>query len=117
MSEPESLSTELTTLFCALANRDRLHLLNVLLAQHADPGGADVLGTPINVLAREAELSRFAASRHLAILRESGLVAVDRVGLTALHRLTPARFELLEDWLFPYLDLVAPVTTGTVPAH
>ena len=117
MSEPESPSTELSTLFSALANRDRLHLLGVLLAHHAEPSGADVLGAPINVLAREAELSRFSASRHLAILRESGLVAVDRVGLTALHRLTPTRFELLEDWLFPYLDLVAPVTTGAVPGH
>ncbi|WP_425839987.1 ArsR/SmtB family transcription factor [Microbacterium sp. PA5] len=114
MSEPDDRDGDLDSLFHALANRDRLQLLQVLRAHRADHGDADSSGMPINALAQEAELSRFSASRHLAILRRCGLVTADRVGLSALHSLAPDRFEVIEDWLYPFLDATSASTADPV---
>lgn len=110
MSQADPMHPDVASVFLALANRDRLQLLHVMRTHHA-VHGADSPGMPINALAHEAELSRFSASRHLAILRQTGLVTADRVGLAVLHSLAPARFELLEDWLYPFLDLMEPSAT------
>lgn len=89
-------------LFAALANADRLAMLAVLSsAQSADRRDH---GLSIAELATCTEISRFAASRHLAILRRAGLVEARIVGRRALHHLKSASFEKLEDWLNLFID-------------
>lgn len=88
-------------LFAALANPDRLEMLSALL--HASAEGKRLPGVAISQLAAAVEISRFAASRHLAILRRVGLVDVQLQGRRALHFLSASRFELLEDWLYPFV--------------
>jgi DNA-binding transcriptional ArsR family regulator len=98
---PEGLSgAGLELVFAALANQDRLVLMGLLLravedGSHSRPS--------ISMLASQAELSRFSASRHLAILRQAGLVEVDHVGHRALHQLNAKRLEAIEDWLYPFI--------------
>lgn len=61
----------------------------------------------ISQLAAMTEMSRFSASRHLSILRDVGLVEAEHIGHRTIHRLNAARFEVLEDWLYPFLEAVA----------
>lgn len=96
---------QLAALFGALANNDRLMILRELglrsgrVSRAANPKGAS-----IDEVARAADLSRFAASRHLAILREAGLVNATRVGNQKRHELNPAQLDVLEDWLYQVTD-------------
>ena len=54
-------------------------------------------GLSISQLALMTEISRFAASRHLSILRSAGLVVAEQVSNRTLHRLSMERFEALEE--------------------
>ncbi|WP_127473958.1 ArsR/SmtB family transcription factor [Microbacterium sulfonylureivorans] len=88
--------------FAALANASRLSLLRELsrpTPRNGHLGG----GQTISELAAKTELSRFAASRHLGILREAGLVHGVRDGSRMLHRLEGAALDEIDDWLFPLL--------------
>lgn len=85
-------------LFAALANNDRLLILSVMLAAEAEGRHFS-----ITRLAAATEISRFAASRHLAILRRVGLIQVQFEGRRAIHQLSASRFEALEDWLYPFV--------------
>ncbi len=38
-------------------------------------------------------------SKHLAVLREAGLLSIDRVGRTSIHHLNPAPLNEQRDWL------------------
>lgn len=87
-------------LFAALASQDRLALMAVLLTR-AKAGRLG--GLSISMLASEAEISRFSASRHLSILRRAGLVEASHAGRRTLHRLNVVGLETLEDWLYPFL--------------
>jgi len=96
---------QLAALFGALANDDRLTILRELrLRSMRVSGAANPKGASIDEVAQAADLSRFAASRHLAILREAGLVNATRVGNQKRHRLIPAQLEMLEDWLYQVTD-------------
>lgn len=50
-------------------------------------------------IAARFAISRPAVSRHLRVLRESGLVRDDPAGRQRIYRLDPARFTALAEWL------------------
>jgi len=69
----------LDTMFRAFADRTRLRLLNLLR------GGEVCVGDIVAVL----DVPQPTVSRHLASLRRSGLVAVERRGLWRIYSLAP----------------------------
>ncbi len=58
-------------------------------------------------LAAPFAVSRPAISRHLRVLRESGLVRVRAEGRLRRYALDPAPLRQLDEWLEPYRDLWA----------
>lgn len=71
----------------ALADENRIRLLLRL-----GEGPSRVMG-----LAEELGLAQASVSKHLAVLRRAGLVAVERRGSEAIHRIhDPSVFELCE---------------------
>lgn len=102
-SPPDQGEVGLDMLFAALANSDRLALLRAL-SVHRERGYAE--GVSIAGLALGTEISRFAASRHLAILRDVGLVHCNEVGRARFHSLNVRRFEQVEDWLYDVLHQI-----------
>lgn len=60
---------------------------------------------PAGALAREFPVSRPAVSRHLRVLRESGLVRVRVEGQRRVYALDPAPLAELDSWLEPYRRL------------
>jgi DNA-binding transcriptional ArsR family regulator len=57
---------------------------------------------PAGELAAEFDVSRPAVSRHLRVLRETGLVQERREGRLRLYRADPAPLEELREWLEGY---------------
>jgi ArsR family transcriptional regulator len=90
-SHPIAEAAELTRLFGALSDTSRIRILNAL-------GGGELCVCDIVEL---LELPQSTASRHLAILREEGLVIAERRGRFVHYRLsedrTDAERALLED--------------------
>lgn len=85
LSLDQSLSREVTQLhaeFCsAIADVNRILILYVL---HEKP-------TTVNDLAQAIGVSQPTASRHLKILRDSGLVQAERQGINVEYRLVDTR--------------------------
>ncbi|MCA0145765.1 helix-turn-helix transcriptional regulator [Blastococcus sp. LR1] len=81
----------------ALADPVRRELLALLA------GGERTAGE----LAEPFPISRPAISRHLRVLRESGLVRVRSDGRERRYALDPAPLRELDAWLEPYRDLWA----------
>jgi len=86
---------DLADVFGALANPDRLAILEIL----GDAQSTRAPGMSISMIAARTELSRFSASRHLRILCDAGVVQPHRVGPAILHSLSLAGLERAEDWL------------------
>jgi DNA-binding transcriptional ArsR family regulator len=82
----------------AIANCDRLAMLETILV-HSCEGGCGVME-----LADAAGISRFAASHHLGVLRDAGLLESNRRGGRILHQLVTSAFELIEDWVIDFTD-------------
>jgi DNA-binding transcriptional ArsR family regulator len=59
---------------------------------------------PAGELAAHFEVSRPAVSKHLRVLRETGLVRERRQGRLRLYRADPAPLAELRDWLETYWD-------------
>lgn len=57
---------------------------------------------PAGQIAAQFDVSRPAVSRHLRVLRESGLVRERRVGRERLYRADPAPLAELRSWLDEY---------------
>lgn len=95
-------------IFDVIADPTRRELLHVLLAhrleRHQDNGEVSVGG-----LVDALGLSQPTVSKHLKVLRDSGLVAVREDGQHRFYRLEPTALETVEDWLIPFLsaDVVA----------
>ena len=75
--------------FAALADPARRALI-LTLARGPQTAGA---------LAEPFAISRPAISRHLRVLREAGLVTAHTQGRERLYRLTPERFQEMNQWL------------------
>jgi DNA-binding transcriptional ArsR family regulator len=57
---------------------------------------------PAGAIAAEFSVSRPAASRHLRVLREAGLVQERRAGRERLYRANPGQLAELRSWLDDY---------------
>jgi DNA-binding transcriptional ArsR family regulator len=79
--------------FAAVADPTRRRLLERLLA-----GGS----LSVTDLGAGLPMTRQAVSKHLGILRASGLVRVRRDGREQLHELDPRPLQAVDDWLRPY---------------
>lgn len=89
-------TAELAMLLGAVANSDRLALIQTILVHGCEGGCA------VTELADAVGLSRFAASHHLGVLREAGILTRNRRGGYVLHTLRRPAFELIEDWVIDF---------------
>lgn len=81
-----------STVFDAIAHPVRRHILEALNGAH---------WVSITDLAERIEVSRSTASRHLDILRRSGLVKARRVDQATLHHLKLDALEPVFEWIEP----------------
>lgn len=79
--------------YVAIAHPTRRKLLRLL---------ADVEELPLNELTVHFEMGRTAVSKHLAILKEAGLVISRKVGRETRYRLNAAPLKEIEDWVSFY---------------
>ncbi|MEO7348845.1 MAG: metalloregulator ArsR/SmtB family transcription factor, partial [Terrimesophilobacter sp.] len=101
-------------IFDVIADPNRRELLRVLLEsqlEHGHSHGEVSVGGLVDALG----LTQPTVSKHLKVLRDSGLVVVREDGQHRYYRLEPAPLEALEDWLIPFLgadDLAAAAGAG-----
>ncbi|WP_400162052.1 ArsR/SmtB family transcription factor [Brevibacillus sp. TJ4] len=79
-------------MFDVLAEPNRRHILDLLLLKERSVGE----------LVEQSHLSQPGVSKHLRILREAGLVQVQRRGQTHIYRLCPEPLAEMDNWLLPY---------------
>lgn len=82
----------MSELFAVIADDTRRQILD-LLVEH---------DRSVNELVDVFDVSQPAISRHLRVLREAGLVRVDRVGQRRIYQLDGRRLAELDEWLAPY---------------
>ena len=75
--------------FRALADPTRRAII-AMLAQGA---------RPIGDIAAEFDMTRPAVAKHLAILKEGGIISVEAKGRERINRLNPAALKTAADWL------------------
>lgn len=86
--------------------------MNTVFEVVADPARRRLLDAlryaprPVGELMAATGLSQPSTSRHLRILRESGLVARHPVGRHRIYEIRPQGFTELADWLTPYVLLL-----------
>ena len=86
----EQIREEEQSLFAALADPMRRRLL-VYLAEHSPRTATQ--------LAQEYPITRQGILKHLTILEDAGLVAVQQAGREKRYTLTPEPLEGLEQWI------------------
>ncbi|MGE7111561.1 ArsR/SmtB family transcription factor [Lysinibacillus sp. NPDC047702] len=79
--------------YAAIADPTRRQLLNLLAK-------ADEL--PLHELTAQFEMGRTAVSKHLAILKEAGLVVARKEGRETRYRLNAAPLKEIQDWISFY---------------
>ncbi|MBT2605237.1 winged helix-turn-helix transcriptional regulator [Bacillus sp. ISL-53] len=80
-------------IYVAIADPTRRKLLRLL---------AEVEELPLNELTVHFEMGRTAVSKHLAILKEAGLVISRKVGRETRFRLNAGPLREIEDWVSFY---------------
>jgi ArsR family transcriptional regulator len=80
-------------IYAAIADPTRRKLLLLL---------ANVEELPLNELTVHFEMGRTAVSKHLAILKEAGLVTNRKTGRETRYRLNAAPLQEIEDWVSFY---------------
>ncbi len=79
--------------YAAIADPTRRKLLRLL---------ADAEELPLHELTAQFQMGRTAVSKHLAILKDAGLVAHRKVGRETRYRLFAAPLREIEDWVSFY---------------
>lgn len=79
--------------YSAVADPTRRQLLRML---------ADADELPLHEMTARFEMSRTAVSKHLAILKEAGLVTDRKVGRETRYRLNPAPLREIQEWVSFY---------------
>ncbi|WP_075619175.1 ArsR/SmtB family transcription factor [Paenisporosarcina indica] len=79
--------------YVAIADPTRRKLLRLL---------AETEELPLHELTPQFQMGRTAVSKHLAILKEAGLVADRKVGRETRFRLIPAPLQEIKDWVSFY---------------
>lgn len=90
-------------IFDVVADPTRRDILGVLLDRETsvpESGGEISVGEIVTALG----VSQPTVSKHLKVLRDSGLVAVREEGQHRYYRLDRAPLERLEDWLIPFVS-------------
>lgn len=77
----------------AIADPTRRKLLRLL---------ADAEELPLHELTAQFQMGRTAVSKHLAILKEAGLVADHKVGRETRYRLNASPLQEIKDWVSFY---------------
>lgn len=80
---------EMQPVFRALADPTRRAIIS-MLAQGA---------RPIGDIAAEFDMTRPAVAKHLAVLRDGGIIAVEPKGRERINRLNPEALQGAADWL------------------
>jgi DNA-binding transcriptional ArsR family regulator len=79
--------------YSAVADPTRRRLLRLL---------ADADELPLHELTARFQMGRTAISKHLAILKEAGLVVDHKVGRETRYRLNPAPLREIQEWISFY---------------
>lgn len=79
--------------YVAIADPTRRKMLGLL---------ADAEELPLHELTAQFQMGRTAISKHLAILKEAGLVADRKVGRETKYRLIAAPLQEIKDWVSFY---------------
>jgi DNA-binding transcriptional ArsR family regulator len=79
--------------YSAVADPTRRQLLRML---------ADAEELPLHEMTARFQVGRTAVSKHLAILKEAGLVSERKVGRETRYRLNPAPLREIQDWVSFY---------------
>ncbi|MBT2699781.1 winged helix-turn-helix transcriptional regulator [Bacillus sp. ISL-40] len=79
--------------YAAIADPTRRKLLRLL---------ADAEELPLHELTAQFQMGRTAVSKHLAILKEAGLVADRKIGRETRYRLNAAPLQEIKDWVSFY---------------
>ena len=88
----ERQAAELETVMKALADRQRLRIVNMLLRAEGE-------AVCVCELVPLFDLSQPTVSHHLRVLREAGIVGSEREGLWAYYYVIPDALEELSAWL------------------
>ncbi|WP_353816796.1 ArsR/SmtB family transcription factor [Agromyces sp. SYSU T00266] len=100
-------------IFDVVADPTRRDILGVLLDRETsqpDSGGEISVGEIVTALG----VSQPTVSKHLKVLRESGLVGVREEGQHRYYHLDRAPLERLEDWLIPFVTTDAAADAVTL---
>ncbi|HEX6389485.1 MAG TPA: metalloregulator ArsR/SmtB family transcription factor [Solirubrobacteraceae bacterium] len=84
-------------MFDVLAEPTRRRILDLLLERPR----------PVGELVEALEISQPGTSKHLRVLREAGLVRVDKQAQRRIYSISPAPLRELDAWLAPYRQLWA----------
>lgn len=79
--------------YAAIADPTRRKLLRLL---------ADAEELPLHELTPQFQMGRTAVSKHLAILKEAGLISDRKVGRETRYRLNAAPLKEIQDWVSFY---------------
>ena len=100
-------------IFDVVADSTRRDILAVLLEREAEvPSSGGEISVSEIVSALGA--SQPTVSKHLKVLRESGLVAVREEGQHRYYKLDRKPLETLEDWLIPFVSSDAAADAATL---
>ena len=100
-------------IFDVVADSTRRDILAVLLEREAEvPSSGGEISVSEIVSALGA--SQPTVSKHLKVLRESGLVAVREEGQHRYYKLDRTPLETLEDWLIPFVSTDAAAAAATL---
>jgi ArsR family transcriptional regulator len=96
-------------IFSVIADPTRRQLLSLLLERYVSAESATASGAAegeysVSELVGRLELSQPTVSKHLKVLRDSGLVAVREEGQHRFYKIDVAPLEDVEDWLIPFLS-------------
>jgi DNA-binding transcriptional ArsR family regulator len=83
----------MSDVFAAVSDPTRRRILEALRSQGP---------LTLKALAGPLPMSRQAVTKHVEVLRDSGLVRVRQAGRERLHRIDPTPLRELDDWLRPY---------------
>lgn len=90
-------------IFDVVSDATRRDLLQALLQRYIAPG-SDSGEISVGELVTTLGLSQPTVSKHLRVLRETGLVSVRDEGQHRYYSLDAAPLEAIEDWLIPFLS-------------
>ncbi|KEO84014.1 ArsR/SmtB family transcription factor [Tumebacillus flagellatus] len=83
-------TNQIRDVYVAIADPTRRELIRLL---------ADVEELPLHKLTSQFQMGRTAISKHLAILKEAGLVLDRKVGRETRYRLNPFPLQEIQDWV------------------